>query len=339
MAGRGVPPVSLSTAICSFIVCAATLIAQTPATTPFPNAPEGFDVRRSSVPAGRVERIEYDSKVTGNKRPAVVYLPPGYSSARRYPVLYLLHGIGGNENHWTQFGKADAILDNLIADNKALPMIIVMPNGRASNEPSTMFGGRGGRGAGRGADAPAAAAPAGAQPAGAPAAGAAPQGAAQAGAPRGGARGGAGMGVEFTAYAAFEKELIGDLVPFVESRYSVQADREHRALAGLSMGGGQSLNFGLANLNTFAWVGGFSSAPNTAQPAQLVPDPAAARNQLELLWVSCGDKDSLFNISEGVHKYLDEQKVPHVWHIDVGGAHDFPVWKNDLYHLSTLLFR
>jgi enterochelin esterase-like enzyme len=147
------------------------------------------------------------------------------------------------------------------------------------------------------------------------------------------------MGVEFQAYAAFERELIGDLIPYIESRYSVQADREHRALAGLSMGGGQSLNFGLGNLDTFAWVGGFSSAPNTSQPAQLVPDAAAARQKLKLLWVSCGDQDSLFNISEGVHKYLDEQKVPHVWHIDVGGAHNFPVWKNDLYHLSTLLFR
>ena len=147
------------------------------------------------------------------------------------------------------------------------------------------------------------------------------------------------MNVEFTAYADFEKELLGDLIPFIESRYSVQGDREHRALAGLSMGGGQSLNFGLGNLNSFAWVGGFSSAPNTSQPAQLVPDAAAARKQLKLLWVSCGDKDSLFNISEGVHKYLDGQKVTHVWHIDVGGAHDFPVWKNDLYHLSTMLFR
>ena len=147
------------------------------------------------------------------------------------------------------------------------------------------------------------------------------------------------MGVEFTAYAAFEKELIGDLIPFVESHYSVQADREHRALAGLSMGGGQSLNFGLGNLNTFAWVGGFSSAPNTSQPAQLVPDAAAAKKQLKLLWVSCGDKDSLFNISEGVHKYLDEQKVPHTWHIDLGGAHEFPVWKNNLYDFSTRLFK
>jgi enterochelin esterase-like enzyme len=313
-------------AIGVWALCAAALTAQAPAPATFPKAPEGFDVRKPGIQAGRVERVEYDSKVTGNKRPAVVYLPPGYSSARRYPVLYLLHGIGGNENHWTQFGKADSILDNVIADNKAVPMIVVMPNGRASNEPSTMFGGRGGPGGGnRGAAPP----QGGAQPGAAPAAGNA----------RGGRPGGAGTGVEFTAYAAFEKELIGDLIPFIESRYSVQADREHRALAGLSMGGGQSLNFGLGNLGTFAWVGGFSSAPNTSQPAQLVPDADAARRQLKLLWVSCGDKDSLFNISEGVHTYLDAQKVPHIWHIDVGGAHDFPVWKNDLYHLSTLLFR
>ena len=147
------------------------------------------------------------------------------------------------------------------------------------------------------------------------------------------------MGVEFQAYAAFERELLTDLIPFIESKYSVQADRERRALAGLSMGGGQSLNFGLGNLDTFAWVGGFSSAPNTAPPAQLVKDPAAARQKLKLLWVSCGDQDSLFNISEGVHNYLAEQKVPHIWHIDAGGAHTFPVWKNDLYHFSTLLFR
>ena len=129
------------------------------------------------------------------------------------------------------------------------------------------------------------------------------------------------------------------LFMFIESRYSTVADREHRALAGLSMGGGQSLNFGLGNLDTFAWVGGFSSAPNTMPPAQLVRDAAVARQKLKLLWVSCGDQDSLFNISEGVHKYLVEQKVPHIWHVDIGGAHTFPVWKNDLYHLSTLLFR
>ena len=146
-----------------------------------------------------------------------------------------------------------------------------------------------------------------------------------------------GMRVEFDAYAAFERELIGDLIPFIEKRYSVTADRMHRALAGLSMGGGQSLNFGLNNVDTFAFVGGFSSAPNTKTPAELVPDPAVAR-QLELLWVSCGNEDGLFNISAGVHEYLAAQNVPHQWHIDAGG-HTFPVWKNDLYHFASLLFR
>jgi len=305
---------SLAAIIVGCALGAVSLASQSAPAPAYPNAPAGFDVRQSGVQSGRLERVEYDSRVTGNKRPAIVYTPPGYSASRKYPVLYLLHGIGGNENHWTQFGVADVILDNLIAANKAVPMIIVMPNGRASNEPSTMFAGRG-------------RAPGGA--------GAAPEA-------NGGGRGrpgGAGMAVEFTAYAAFERELVGDLIPFIESRYSVQTDREHRALAGLSMGGGQSLNFGLANLDTFAWVGGFSSAPNTAQPAQLVTNPAVAAQKLKLLWVSCGDKDSLFNISEGVHNYLSANKVPHIWHIDVGGAHTFPVWKNDLYHLSTLLFR
>jgi enterochelin esterase-like enzyme len=268
-------------------------------------APAGFDARREGVPAGRVERVEFDSKVTGGKRPASVYLPPGYSAEQKYPVLYLLHGIGGNETHWPGPGAAGAILDNLIADGKAVPMIIVMPNGRASNEPSTLFAG--GRGPGGGAG------------------------------PGAGPGGAAAMAVEFTAYAAFERELIGDLIPFIEARYSAKTDRLNRALAGLSMGGGQALNFGLNNVDTFAWVGGFSSAPNTKRPAELVPDPAKARH-LELLWVSCGNEDGLFNISAGVHEHLAAQNVPHTWYVDAG-AHTFAVWKNDLYHFSTLLFR
>jgi enterochelin esterase-like enzyme len=270
-------------------------------------APSGFDMQREGVAAGRVERVEFDSKVTGGKRPASVYLPPGYSADQKYPVLYLLHGIGGNETHWPGPGSTGAILDNLIADGKAVPMIVVMPNGRASNEPSTLFGG--GRGPGAGG-----------------AAGGGP-----------GGRGGPAMAVEFEAYAAFERELLGDLVPFIEARYSATGDRMHRALAGLSMGGGHSLNFGLGNVDAFAWVGGFSSAPNTQAPAELVPDPAVAR-QLELLWVSCGNEDGLFNISAGVHEHLTAQNVPHTWYIDAGG-HTFPVWKNDLYHFASLLFR
>lgn len=146
------------------------------------------------------------------------------------------------------------------------------------------------------------------------------------------------MGVEFEAYAAFERELLGDLIPFIQSKYSVQADREHRALAGLSMGGGQSLDFGLGNLDTFAWVGGFSSAIIGVQPADLAANPENLRKQLKLLWVSCGTEDTLFNASQTFHRALKAGNVPHIWHVEPG-AHVWPVWKNDLYLLSQLLFK
>jgi enterochelin esterase-like enzyme len=132
--------------------------------------------------------------------------------------------------------------------------------------------------------------------------------------------------------------LLDDLIPFIEKTYSVKADRESRALAGLSMGGGQSLNFGLTNMDTFAWVGGFSSAPNTKPASELLPDPDAAKKKLKLLWVSCGDRDRLMNISENFHEALEEMNVPHTWHKNTGG-HDFRVWKINLYHFAPLLFR
>jgi len=140
------------------------------------------------------------------------------------------------------------------------------------------------------------------------------------------------------AFAAFDKDLFQDVIPTIESRYSVQADREYRALAGLSMGGGQTLNFGLANLDKFAWIGAFSSAPNTKPPAELVPDPAAAKAQLKLLWVACGNRDGLLRISQGMHAYLKEKDVPHVWNVD-GHAHDATEWRNNLYWFAQRLFR
>src|SRR5688572_19869962 len=165
----------------------AGLFAQAAQAPPFPNAPAGFDEPRQGIATGRVERVEYTSSVTNGKKPAMVYTPPGYSSSQKYPVLYLLHGIGGNETHWSGPGRAAAILDNLIADKKAVPMIVVMPHGRSSNEPETsLFGPRGGRGA------PGAAAP-GTAPGGgqAPAAGPpAPGGGRAGGQPGGGAPGG-----------------------------------------------------------------------------------------------------------------------------------------------------
>ena len=139
-------------------------------------------------------------------------------------------------------------------------------------------------------------------------------------------------------FAKFDKDLIGDLIPFIEAHYSVVKDRESRALAGLSMGGGQSLNFGLGNLETFAWIGGFSSAPNTKPAAELVPNPEQATQQLKLLYLSAGSKDGLIRISQGVHAYLKQKHVPHIWHVDEH-AHDFQHWKKALYNFSQLIFQ
>src|SRR3954447_2198181 len=256
-------------------------------TEKYPAPPAGFDKKRDGVDRGKLETVEYDSNTVGVVRKARVYTPPGYTKDKKYPVLYLLHGIGGDENEWPRGGAPDVILDNLYADKQTVPMVVVMPNGRASKDVTAK----------------------------------------------------SGFGQQGPAFAAFEKDLLTDLIPFVEKTYPVKADRESRAIAGLSMGGGQSLNFGLGNLDTFAWVGGFSSAPNTRRPADLVRDPAEAARKLRLLYVACGDKDGLFRISEGVHKMLDENKVPHVYRVIPGGQHDFKVWKSDLYHFAQLLFR
>ena len=140
------------------------------------------------------------------------------------------------------------------------------------------------------------------------------------------------------AFAAFEKDLLEDVIPFMEKNYPVRADREHRALAGLSMGGGQSLNFGLKHLDTFAWVGAFSAAPNTKPAKELVSDPAAEKGKIKPLFLSCGKKDGLMRVSQGVHGYLKENGVEHVWHVD-DNAHDPPHWKNSLYHFVQRIFR
>ena len=252
----------------------------------FPNPPDGYDKTREGIAHGKLEMVEYDSKSVGNKRKALVYTPPGYSADTKYPVLYLLHGIGGDEEEWRRGGHPEIILDNLIADKKAVPMIIVMPNGRAQTDD----------------------------------------------------RPGSNAMATAPAFGKFDQDLLGSLIPFIEAKYSVIKDRESRALAGLSMGGGQSLNFGLGNLDTFAWVGGFSSAPNTKPAAELVPDPEKAKDKLKLLWISAGNKDGLIRISQGVHAYLKEKNVPHIWHVDEH-AHDFQHWKKALYNFSQLIFK
>lgn len=248
----------------------------------------GFDVFHASIPHGKIDTLVYNSKTVGVSRKALIYTPPGYSTTKKYPVLYLLHGIGGDEKEWLNGGQPQVILDNLYAENKLEPMIVVLPNGRAMKDDRAI--------------------------------------------------GNIMEPAKVQAFATFEKDLLNDLIPFVEKNYPVIKDREHRAIAGLSMGGGQSLNFGLGNLDKFAWVGGFSSAPNTKIPTELMPNPADAKSKLKLLWISCGDKDGLIMFSQRTHEYMKANEVPHIYYVD-HGYHDFNVWKNSLYMYSQLLFK
>ncbi|MBI1387180.1 MAG: hypothetical protein GC154_01865 [bacterium] len=268
----------------------------------FADPPEGFRTRRDDVPHGELTSIEYDSKTVGKRREMLVYTPPGYSSNQKYPVLYLLHGIGADDQQWPQWCGANTIIDNLLADGVIQPMIMVFPNcdaNRTVDNPKSEGLGNGGPGGGRS---------------------------------------------RFEGYGKlFENDLLQDIIPYVESHYSAYSDREHRALAGLSMGGGQSLNIGMYHIDDFAYIGGFSSAPNTNQfggmytDVEFLPDPAAARDQLKLLWLGCGSKDGLIRVSQGVHNYLKEKNVPHVWHVD-GNAHDDTEWANNLYLFAQHIF-
>lgn len=253
-----------------------------------PEAPDGFDSVRASIRHGKIDTLTYPSKTVGNNRRTLVYTPPGYSKNKKYPVLYLLHGIGGDEKEWLNGGHPEVILDNLYAEGKIQPMIVVLPNGRAMKDDRA---------------------------------------------------GGNIMAPEkVEAFAVFEKDLLNDLIPFIDKKYPTLKDKDNRAIAGLSMGGGQSLNFGLGNTDRFSWVGGFSSAPNTRIPEQLIPDPVKTKKELKLLWISCGDNDGLLSFSKRTHDYLVRNNVPHIYYLEPGG-HDFKVWKNGLYMFSQFLFK
>jgi enterochelin esterase-like enzyme len=270
--------------IALFIMCNIIVFAQKIEK----EGPKGFDELRTGITAGKLDSIQYESKTVGAIRKALVYTTPGFSKNKKYPVLYLLHGIGGDEKEWLKGGNPQIILDNLFAEGKIKSMIVVMPNGRAMKDDQ--------------------------------------------------ATGNIMAPEKVQAFATFERDLLDDLIPFIEKIYPTLTDRENRAIAGLSMGGGQSLNFGLGNLDKFAWVGGFSSAPNTKLPEVLVPNPEEAKKKLKLLWISCGDADGLISFSKRTHEYLLQNNVPHVYYIEPGG-HDFKVWKNGLYMFSQFLFK
>jgi enterochelin esterase-like enzyme/acetyl esterase/lipase len=263
----------------------------------FIDPPAGFRDKRENVPHGSITTVQYDSKTLSTRREMLVYTPPGYSPDRKYPVIYLLHGLNSGAGQWPYWVHADQVIDNLLADGKIEPVIMVFPNCNtnitvANPKPDEQEERKGG----------------------------------------------------FKGYAKpFENDLLQDIIPYIESNYSVYTNREHRALAGLSMGGGQSLNIGLANINTFAYVGGMSSAPNTNEfgglsDSKLLPDLVAAKEQLKVLWLGCGNKDGLIRVSQKVHQHLKEQGVPHVWHVD-GNAHDDTEWANNLYLFVQHIFK
>ncbi len=242
------------------------------------------------VPHGTVHVSYYDSKSLGVPRRIDVYTPPGYESGRgSYPVLYLLHGSGDTEQGWTTIGRANLILDNLIAAGKAKPMIVVMPYGRAREDVYL-----------------------------APFATPAP------------------------GQTAFENDLLKDVMPYAEKMYRISAKPDERAIAGLSMGGGQALSIGLHHLELFHTVGAFSAGIRNQnfeeQYKDLLADPSATNTKLKVFFIACGKADGLFAASEALHTALEKHQIKHTFAPSEEG-HVWRNWRNYLAEFTPQLFR
>jgi enterochelin esterase-like enzyme len=234
------------------------------------------------VPHGTVQFHWYKSKAVGTTRRFTVYTPPGYDpkGSARYPALYLLHGSGDFDFSWVDYGQANHILDNLLAEKKIRPMIVVMPFGHAVPPSETSPAARG------------------------------------------------------KNTALFEQDLIGDVIPAVEALYRVEKGPPGRAIAGLSMGGAQSLYVGLRHLDTFGAIGAFSSGGNMDQIHPLL---AGAKGKLGLFWIGCGEDDRLLPGSERLVAELEKLGIKHVWR-KTPGAHTWRVWRRYLAEILPLLF-
>ena len=257
-------------------------------------SPRFFDMR--PVAHGAVEQRLYDSKTVQGVRRAFIYTPPNYArSTERYPVLYLLHGAGGDETGWTENGRTNVILDNLIADGKLKPLVVVMPYGYAYPPTSPLA---------------------------------------------------EGPDAMKRQRDGFNRDLIDDLIPFVQANYRVHADREHRAIAGLSMGGGQALGLGLSRTDLFSRVAGFSAALGVVTSPQaggldfksLVADSKTVNDRLKLLWVGCGTEDTLFKSNTEFAQLLQSSGVTHRFRSSEG-AHTWQVWRRYLNEVAPLLFQ
>ena len=270
-----------------------------------------------NVPHGNVNSFWYLAKSTGEHRHAYIYTPPGYdqNTKQRYPVLYLQHGMGEDRRAWSTQGRANFILDNLIAEGKAKPMIIVMEDGGIA---AGMGGGP--------------RRPAGPRPQGQP-------GAPQGQAPRGPMGAPAGM-VSF--WDGFGKVMIADLIPTIDANFRTLSDREHRAIAGLSLGGTQTYGISQANLDKFSHIGIFSAPfgfPGVETGYNgLLQKPAEFAKLVKVFFVSMGSKEGP-NSGRAIHEALDKAGVKNVYYEAPGTAHEFQTWRKSLYGYAQLLFQ
>ena len=309
-----------------------------------------YDIK--NVPHGEVNSVWYFAKSTGEHRHAYIYTPPGYGKDinKQYPVLYLQHGMGEDRRAWSNQGRANFIMDNLIAEGKAVPFIIVMEDGGIANGIGGGMGG-GRRPAGAGAPtgtptgAPAQAAqprPQG-QPQAAPAG--APQGAGQA--PAQGARPAGGMGgmmggMGGMSFGDIAGVMISDLIPMVDANYRTLTNRENRAIAGLSLGGSQTYSISQANLDKFANIGIFSAPfgfPGVETGYNgLLAKPAEFNKQVKVFFVSMGSKEGASS-GRAIHEQLDKAGIKNVYYEAPGTAHEFQTWRKSLHGFAQLLFK
>jgi enterochelin esterase family protein len=262
------------------------------------DGPQFYDMK--PVPHGEVRILPYESTSLGLSRSIWVYTPPGYDKGSNYPVLYLLHGAGDIESGWVLVGRANAILDNLIAERKARPMVVVMPLGHAIQG---FYNG----------PAKAVAAPA-----------------------RVGGPGSPG------ALTPFAHDLLEDVIPLVQRTYKVSKTADDRAIGGLSMGGGQSINVAFNRPELFRYVILMSPAtPPAAEQAyaDLFRDPAAVNRQFKLLWLGVGKDDTL--VGNGVRNFEGVLAAKHITHdyVVTEGAHEWTVWRHHLNDVAPRLFK
>ena len=248
-----------------------------------------------AVPHGEVRLRVYQSKVTGGWRRAYVYTPPDYdtNTKARYPVLYLQHGAGENATSWTKQGRANLILDNLIAAGKAKPMIVVMDTGYATKPGATPVQGATGT----------------------------PQ-----------------------IPNAFEDVVITDLIPTIDASYRTLADRDNRAMAGLSMGGGQTLQITSKNLGLFAWIGSFSAPLRNfdikTSMNGVLNDAPAFNKRVRLLWIGSGTAETaMHDAASQLHTSLDAAGIKHVVFESTGTSHEWQTWRRSLNDFAPRLFR